>query len=49
MRHVAYAHTMYGPLKIGRVSFTVDANNSTFTFPATPSDPKLSIAPIQQQ
>jgi hypothetical protein len=45
VQHVTFARTMYGPLKIGRVHFTVDATNSGFTFPATPSDPKLTGPP----
>ena len=45
VKHVWYAHTVYGPLKLGRVRFTVDATNDTFTFPATPSDPKLAEPP----
>ncbi|MBV8581850.1 MAG: hypothetical protein JOZ86_14610 [Candidatus Eremiobacteraeota bacterium] len=39
--HATYTHTFYGPLKIGRVTATAEATNHDFTFPATPSDPKL--------
>lgn len=45
VRHVTYAHTQYGPLRMGRVSFTVEATNSDFAFPATPSDPHLAGPP----
>jgi hypothetical protein len=40
--HATYTHTFYGPLKLGRVTATADATNSNFSFPATPSDPKLA-------
>ena len=40
--HVIYSHTFFGPLHLGRVTFTVDATNSGFRFPATPDDPKLA-------
>jgi hypothetical protein len=40
--HVIYTHTFFGPLRLGRVTFTVDATNSNFSFPASPSDPKLA-------
>jgi hypothetical protein len=42
VRHVVYTHTFYGPLHVGRVTFTVDSTNSDFAFPAAPSDPKLA-------
>jgi hypothetical protein len=45
VKHMYYAHSVYGPLKLGRVRFTVDATNDDFAFPATPSDPKLAEAP----
>ena len=41
VNHVAYDHTLFGPLKIGRVHFTVDANYTNFAFPTTPGDSKL--------
>jgi hypothetical protein len=47
VKHMFYAHSVYGPLKLGRVRFTVDATNEDFAFPATPSDPKLAEAPAQ--
>jgi hypothetical protein len=40
--HATYTHVFYGPLKLGRVTATADATNSDFSFPATPSDPKLA-------
>jgi hypothetical protein len=40
--HAWYAHTVYTPLRIGRVRFTVDATFGDFRFPATPDDPKLA-------
>jgi hypothetical protein len=43
--HSTYAHTQYGPLKMGRVSFNVEATNSDFGFPAAPSDPRLAEPP----
>jgi len=43
VRHVAYTHTFYGPLKIGRVTASADATNHDFSFPATPSDPKVAL------
>jgi hypothetical protein len=45
VQHVIFARTLYGPLKIGRVHFTVDATNSDFSFPTTPSDPRLAGPP----
>ena len=45
VQHVSFARTVHGPLKIGRVHFTVDATNSDFSFPATPADPKLAGPP----
>ena len=39
--HVVYDHTVFGPLRIGRVHFTVDANYTNFAFPTTPGDPRL--------
>jgi hypothetical protein len=42
VRHVAYTHTFYGPLRIGRVTASADATNDGFTFPAAPSDPRLA-------
>jgi hypothetical protein len=39
---VVYSHTFFGPLHLGRVTFTVDSTNSGFSFPATPRDPKLA-------
>lgn len=42
VNHVVYSHTFFGPLHLGRVTFTVDSTNSGFSFPATPSDPKLA-------
>lgn len=41
VKHVVYSHTVYGPLRMGRVTFTVDATNTDFSFPQVPSDPKL--------
>lgn len=43
--HAFYAKTEYGPLRIGRVHFTADSTFDAFTFPTTPSDPKLVPAP----
>jgi hypothetical protein len=40
--HATYTHTFFGPLRLGRVTATADATNSDFSFPATPSDPKLA-------
>jgi hypothetical protein len=45
VKHVVYSHTFFGPLHIGRVSFTVDAVNSDFGFPDHPSDPRLAAPP----
>jgi hypothetical protein len=45
VKHVVYSHTFFGPLRIGRVTFTVDATNSDFGFPDQPSDPKLAAPP----
>ena len=45
VKHMSYAHTVFAPLRVGRVRFTVDATNEDFGFPATPSDPKLAEAP----
>jgi hypothetical protein len=42
VKHAIYAHTFYAPLRIGRVTATAEATNTDFTFPATPSDPKLA-------
>ena len=42
VRHANYAHTFYGPLRVGRITATADATNSDFSFPATPADPKLA-------
>ncbi len=42
VKHAVYAHTFYAPLRIGRVTATAEATNSGFSFPATPSDPKLA-------
>ncbi len=42
VKHVVYTHTFFGPLHLGRVTFTVDSTNSDFRFPAGPSDPKLA-------
>ena len=42
VRHATYSHTFFGPLRIGRVTATAEANNSDFSFPATPGDPKLA-------
>lgn len=45
VKHVVYTHTIFGPLHMGRVTFTVDATNGDFTFPQVPSDPKLLPSP----
>jgi hypothetical protein len=45
VKHVTYTHTFYGPLRMGRVTFTVDASNADFAFPAQPSDPQLAAKP----
>jgi hypothetical protein len=42
VKHALYAHTFYAPLRVGRVTATAEATNSDFSFPATPSDPKLA-------
>ena len=42
VNHAIYAHTFYAPLRVGRVTATAEATNSDFSFPATPSDPKLA-------
>jgi len=44
VRHITWSETVYGPLRIGRVTFTAEATNSDFKFPDPPSDPHL-IAP----
>ena len=36
-----YSHTLFAPLHIGQTTFTTDAAYSAFTFPLTPSDPRL--------
>ena len=41
VNHVAYDKTMYAPLKIGRLHFSVDASYTDFAFPTTPGDPRL--------
>jgi hypothetical protein len=41
VNHVYYRRTMNGPLRLGRVSFTVDAHYADFSFPETPTDPRL--------
>jgi hypothetical protein len=43
--HVFYTRTFFAPLHIGQTRFTVDATFDNFTFPATPSDPKLLPSP----
>ena len=43
--HVFYRRTMFAPLRLGRIHFTVDANFTDVTFPAVPSDPKVAAAP----
>jgi hypothetical protein len=48
VKHIVYTHTLYGPLHMGRVTFTVDATNSDFAFPERPSDPQLATAPSPQ-
>jgi hypothetical protein len=45
VQHMTYSRTMYAPLHLGRVSFSVEATNSDFGFPATPSDPQLAGPP----
>lgn len=45
VRHLTYNHTFYGPLKLGRVTANVEATNTEFRFPETPSDAKLAEAP----
>ena len=45
VQHATYSQTFYGPLHVGRVTATADATNSDFTFPATPSDPRLAGPP----
>ncbi|HWT05374.1 MAG TPA: hypothetical protein VN224_06435 [Xanthomonadales bacterium] len=42
VRHATYVHTFYGLMHLGRVTVTANATNSDFSFPATPSDPKLA-------
>jgi hypothetical protein len=39
--HAYYVQTFYGPLHVGRVTGSADATYHDFSFPATPSDPKL--------
>jgi hypothetical protein len=46
VNHMAYSRTMYGPLRLGRITFSVDATNSNFGFPATPSDAQLAGPPV---
>lgn len=43
--HVFYTRTFFAPLHIGQTRFTVNATFDGFTFPATPSDPKLLPSP----
>ncbi len=40
--HATYVQTFYGPLHVGRVTGSADATYHDFSFPATPSDPKLA-------
>lgn len=42
VQHVGYSHTVFAPLRVGRVHFSVEAVFDDFRFPATPSDPKLA-------
>jgi hypothetical protein len=39
--HANYRGTVFAPLHIGQSSYTTEATYSTFTFPATPADPRL--------
>jgi hypothetical protein len=39
--HANYRGTVFAPLHIGQTSYTTEATYSTFTFPATPADPRL--------
>ncbi len=43
--HVFYTRTFFAPFHIGQTHFTVDATFDGFTFPQTPSDPKLLASP----
>jgi hypothetical protein len=45
VRHVFYTRTIFAPLHIGEVTFTVNATYDDFTFPQTPDDPKLAEPP----
>jgi hypothetical protein len=43
--HVFYTRTFFAPFHIGQTHFTVNATFDAFTFPQTPADPKLLLAP----
>lgn len=40
--HVLYKRTFFAPFHIGQTTFTTEATYTTFTFPATPGDPRLA-------
>jgi hypothetical protein len=43
--HVFYKQTLIGILHLGRTTYTIDARYDNFSFPATPTDPKVAAAP----
>ena len=45
VQHMTYSRVMYAPMHLGRVSFSVDATNRDFAFPATPADARLAGPP----
>lgn len=46
--HVFYSRTFFAPFHIGRTTFTVNSTFDNFTFPSTPSDPKLLPTPAPE-
>ena len=42
VNHAVYRGTVHGPLRIGRVTFTVDSRFSNFAFPEHAADPKIA-------
>ncbi|HTW83408.1 MAG TPA: hypothetical protein VMD91_04985 [Candidatus Sulfotelmatobacter sp.] len=45
VRHAVYNATFYAVLHLGRISAHAEATNEDFTFPTTPTDPKLAAPP----
>jgi hypothetical protein len=41
IEHAFYSYRLFAPLHIGQTTVTTEASFSTFTFPATPADPRL--------